>query len=145
MKKIINQKLYDTETATKVGEWSNGYGQGDFRWAREELYMKRTGEYFLYGEGGGLSQYAGHYGDSSGDGESIEPLTYSQARDWAEARLEADEYMRLFEIVPEEEYQGTVQVQAVVSAEARQRLDIYRKKRGETLSEALNGILLALE
>ena len=145
MKKVINQKLYDTETATKVGEWSNGYGQGDFRWAREELYMKRTGEYFLYGEGGGLSQYAGHYGDSSGDGEAIEPLTYNQARDWAEAKLGADDYMRLFEIQPEEEYQGTVQVQAVVSAEARQRLDIYRKKRGETLSEALNSILLALE
>jgi hypothetical protein len=31
---------------------------GIFRWVCEELYRKRTGEYFLYGEGGPMSKYS---------------------------------------------------------------------------------------
>ena len=57
MKKIINGKLYDTSTAHLVGEWDNQlYGNPDY--AAESLYRKRTGEFFLHGEGGARSRYA---------------------------------------------------------------------------------------
>jgi len=56
MKKIINGKKYDTETATKLGEDCRGY-RGDIDFWSEELYRKKTGEFFLYGEGGARSQY----------------------------------------------------------------------------------------
>ena len=56
MKKIINGKLYDTETAKLIGRSYHGEGPRDFRHYSEELYRKRTGEYFLYGEGGPMSR-----------------------------------------------------------------------------------------
>ena len=52
MKKIINGKKYDTNTATKVADYWNGYGASDFNYVSEELYLKNTGEYFLlFGSG----------------------------------------------------------------------------------------------
>ena len=54
MKKIINGKMYNTETAKYCGgyEFSNC---GDFNYVCEELYQKKTGELFLYGEGGAMN------------------------------------------------------------------------------------------
>lgn len=51
MKKIINGKKYDTETATSVGEYSSNYACSDYKHYDETLYKKKTGEFFLYGEG----------------------------------------------------------------------------------------------
>ena len=48
MKKIINGKLYDTDTAKEVFAISCGNGPSDFHYYAEQLYRKRTGEYFLY-------------------------------------------------------------------------------------------------
>ena len=47
MKKIINGKMYNTETAKYCGgyEFSNC---GDFNYVCEELYQKKTGELYLY-------------------------------------------------------------------------------------------------
>lgn len=41
MKKIINGKKYDTDTAECVSCWSNGYGCGDFQYAEERLFRKK--------------------------------------------------------------------------------------------------------
>ncbi len=41
MKKIINGKKYDTETATRLADWNNG------GYCKETLYQKHTGEYFM--------------------------------------------------------------------------------------------------
>ena len=58
MKKIINGRLYDTDTAILIGYWDNGYGAGDFHKCYEELYRKKNGEFFLYGSGGAMTVYA---------------------------------------------------------------------------------------
>lgn len=95
MRKIIDGKLYDTEKAKQVGEpWSPaGFWPGDFGWCEEALYRKRTGEYFLHGEGGPKTRYAEPYGQSGWTGgERIMPLSYDEAREWAERHLGADEY-----------------------------------------------------
>jgi len=55
MKKIINGKRYDTETAQLIGSASYS-NRTDFRFWSEELYRKKTGEFFLYGEGGPASK-----------------------------------------------------------------------------------------
>lgn len=101
-KKIINGKLYNTETATLVGEWWNNYPTNDFNYCEENLYRKHTGGYFLCGEGGPLSQYSESYGNNSwGYGEEITPLSEQEAMQWAEERLSADEYIALFGEVEE--------------------------------------------
>lgn len=97
MKKIINSKLYDTEKAKCVGEWSNNRGYSDFSHVEEELYRKRTGEFFLFGKGGPMTQYAKSCGDNSWTGGfEIIPLSAGKAREWAEEKLSADDYAEIF-------------------------------------------------
>lgn len=83
MKKIINKKLYDTSTATCIAEYSGPARVSDFSFYRETLYRKRTGEYFIHGEGGARSRYASYEYGLMSWGEQILPLTYDTARDWA--------------------------------------------------------------
>ena len=46
MKKYINGKVYDTETAQLIGTYANGGNWRDFSHYEETLYRKRTGEFF---------------------------------------------------------------------------------------------------
>lgn len=91
MKRIISGKSYDTSTARKVYEWSSTLGRSDFGYCEEELYCKKTGEYFLHGKGGPASKYAQAVGHSSWTGgERIMPLTYAEAQEWAERHMGED-------------------------------------------------------
>ena len=104
MKKIINGKLYDTTTAREVASCYHGEGPMDFRHYSEKLYRKRTGEYFLAGEGGPMTHYAVSTGQNSwSGGEKIIPLTYSEATEWAEREMDADDYQAEFGAVSDGE------------------------------------------
>lgn len=94
MKKIINGKVYDTRTAELVGSDENG--AHGFEWCEETLYRKRTGEFFIHGRGGPLSIYCERDGSLLVGGEAIKPLTFEEARKWAEESLDADEYVEIF-------------------------------------------------
>lgn len=80
MKMIINNKVYDTGTATRVGRASTG----------AVLYRKRTGEYFIFGE------------------EWIRPLTFFEAKSWAASNLCTDKYLSLFGDVSEDGRRVTI-------------------------------------
>lgn len=100
MKKVINGKMYNTETAKELGSWWNE--RTDFSICWEYLYKKKTGEYFLYGKGGATSKYAKRWeNNGSQSGEKIIPLTETEARSWAEQKLDADEYIEIFGEVDE--------------------------------------------
>ena len=100
MKKIINGKKYDTETAKCLAEWGNNVS--GFSYCYEELYKKKTGEFFLYGNGGAMSKYSRSCGDNSWcGGEDITPLTEAEARKWTEKHADADEYEEIFGEVEE--------------------------------------------
>lgn len=102
MKKIINQKRYDTDTAKEMGYDCYNGSRSDFQWWQETLYRKQTGEFFLHGEGGAMSRYAEAVGNSSWcGGERIMPLTVEEAQKWAEKHLTADEYESIFGAVEE--------------------------------------------
>lgn len=101
MKKIINGKKYDTDTAQEMGSWCNGYAANDFSYDAQTLYKKRTGEFFLHCEGGPMSPYCTHYGRSRGWGEAIEPLSDEDVKKWAEEHLSCDEYESIFGNVEE--------------------------------------------
>ena len=47
MKKIINGRLYNTDTAKLIGSWSNGLSSSDFHYCTEDIYQKQNGEYFF--------------------------------------------------------------------------------------------------
>lgn len=96
MRKIINGKMYNTETAEQVATWTNGH-YSDFNFCCETLYRKRTGEYFIHGEGGAASKYAEPVDTNSwASGSSIKPITKDAARKWMETYAEVDEYIAEF-------------------------------------------------
>ena len=99
MKAIINKKLYDTETASLVARYNNGYGLGNFNYIREELYRKKNGEYFIYGQGGAWTKYSESDGNWRSGGSRIIPLTVEKAEEWAEMHMSADDYLKFFKIV----------------------------------------------
>ena len=102
MKKIINGKVYDTEKAKELGTYSNAGGWRDFNHFEETLYQKRTGEFFLFGEGGPMTRYAEAEGQNSwSGGRRIMPMSYDEARKWAEEHLNADEYEEIFGAIDE--------------------------------------------
>ncbi len=102
MKKIVNSRLYDTDTAEMVGSYTNGFPPSDFNYCGEKLYRKKNGEYFIHGEGGPMTRYSVMTGQNSwSDGEDIVPLSEGGARRWAEKRLTVDEYVSIFGEVAE--------------------------------------------
>ena len=97
MKKIIDGRLYNTDTAREIDSWDNGFGATDFKHCSETLYKKKNGEYFLYGSGGAMSIYSESCGNNEWTGGStIIPLTETKAKKWAETKLSADEYIEEF-------------------------------------------------
>lgn len=99
MKAILNHKLYNTDTAEKIGSRSNGY-PGDLDYISETLYKKHNGEFFLLGSGGARSKYSRTCEDSSWmGGTTIIPLTLNEAQKWAEKYLDADDYILVFGFV----------------------------------------------
>lgn len=85
MKKVIDRKVYNTETAEEIHSWDNGIYGNDFRSCSETLYKTKKGSFFLWGKGGPMSSYARHYGNTTSGGEDIIPMTADEAIDWLES------------------------------------------------------------
>lgn len=138
MKKIIKGKLYDTDTARRLG---GDYGGEGFSHWSEELYQKRTGEYFLYGHGGAMTKYAQALSDNSwSGGEKIMPLTFETARQWAEEHLSADTYAKEFGMPEEGEDTAALNIQldAALMAKLRARAAEDGKSLRATVAALLN-------
>ena len=97
MKRIINGKMYDTNTATLIAEYSYSNTR-DFRHFHEELYQKKTGEFFLYGYGGCMSSYSVPCGSNNWSGsENIRPLTETEVKEWlCDYDIDTEVYISLF-------------------------------------------------
>ena len=97
MKKIINGLRYDTKTAIEVGSYDNGFPTTDFQsWSATLYKTPRSGAFFLAGEGGAMTGFASHSGNSSGWGEKLRPMTKEEALEWAEQYLDAEDIEKHF-------------------------------------------------
>lgn len=102
MKKVIGGKVYNTETATLIGEWSYGY-PNDFNYVSEGLYKTPKGAYFMAGEGGANTAYSRPCGQNCWTGsEDIVPMTRQEAFEWAQRYLEPKEFEEEFADLIEE-------------------------------------------
>ena len=123
MKKIINGKVYDTNTAKRLGAYEPNPYHSDFHWYCETLYQKKTGEFFLHGEGNAASPYSRSCGQNEWcGGEKIVPLTFAEAQKWAEDHLDGDEYCEIFGEPDEdaEDEKMTVRLSAAAAAKLAQ-------------------------
>lgn len=99
MKKVIKGKLYSTESAKKLATYEYGNTRNN-NYYIEQLYRKRTGEYFIYGKGKAASKYAQPAYHSSGvltKGEAIVPVTAEWAKQWSSEHLDKSENSKLWE------------------------------------------------
>lgn len=141
MKKVISGRLYDTSTAKLMGEYQYSY-PNDFHWYREELYQKKTGEYFLYGEGGPLSEYRETVSlNQWSGGEAIKPLSYQEAQRWAENHLDGDEYESIFGEI--DESMESVSVGFVIPKAAAELLRRESEKIGKSKSQLVADLIIS--
>lgn len=126
MRKIINGKRYDTKTARFVGEASYGYGK-DF--AKERLFLKKTGEFFLWGSGNEVS-----------GSQQIIPLTLEEAKTWAEEYMDGDDYEEVFGEVEESKDQISTWLPTSLKAE----IDKLRKEKGSTIASIIKAGIKSL-
>ena len=132
MKKIINGKLYNTDTARQVGSWDSNITDRLY-WVSETLYQKQRGEFFLHGEGGPGSKYAEPSGQGSwSSGEKIIPLSYDAAQAWAEGYLDANAYQATFG--PVEEDDSTVRRLISMPASVEERIKREAARAGMSFS-----------
>lgn len=98
MKKTIEGKTYNTETAKSLKIKTNNLPQNDFLYYREELMITKEGKYFLAGEGGPMTRYAKYHSDGSiGWGENIIPICERIAK-----KILNNEYVDTRELYDEE-------------------------------------------
>lgn len=134
MKKIINGKRYDTETAEFIGMWENIHNSADLQYECEKLYRKKTGEFFMYGGGGPASSYAVKTGTTSWSGScKITPLTEEEAKKWVEENLDGDDYEKLFEIGDE----GNIAFSFLIPKDIYDKLKNQSSESGESMKDII--------
>ena len=133
MKKIINGKLYNTDTARSIGSDFYGAYRRDLNFWNEELFQKKTGEYFLHGEGGPMTKYGQEVGQNEwSGGEKIIPMSYNSAKKWAEEHLTEEEYGSAFGAVPEDAEDQVLSVS--LPGQTAQKLRQMAAQNGKTIS-----------
>lgn len=134
MKKVINGKRYDTETAEFIGRWENIHNSADLQYECEELYKKKTGEFFIYGAGGPASSFALQTGTNSLSGSSkITPIIENEAKKWVEKNLNADDYEKLFEL----EEEGNIAFSLLIPENLYNKLKNESEKTGESMKDII--------
>ena len=96
-KAVINSKLYDTKKAQYIGGASNYWHTSN----RSSLFLKKTGEYFIYNVLDGCLPDSMKEALMARQKNSIIPLSEAEAKALVEEWCDADTYIRLFGDVEE--------------------------------------------
>lgn len=88
MRKVINGKMYDTDTATVVAE--NTEYDDEQPYSKVTLYKKKTGEFYFFCEK-----------FTEDKNIWIEPILEDEAKEFAEKALDGDQYEAVFGKVEE--------------------------------------------
>jgi hypothetical protein len=97
MKKIINNRKYDTDKAECVAHYYNAYARSDFNSIDEQLYRTGRDNWFIVGEGGAKTRYARPVGTGGmSGGEALIALTDDEAYDWLEKHDEIEAIEKYF-------------------------------------------------
>lgn len=141
MEKIIDGKRYDTDKAKWCGEWYNG--ESGVHRIVETLYQKKTGEYFLQGDGEADTKYSKHIGNNQFVGTiKLIPLSDAEAHAWAEAHLSAEMISKIFDVEDDGELK---QITFRANSIRRDKLTKYAKMHNKTQQEILCEIIDSLE
>lgn len=132
MRKIISGKVYDTETATKVGEHDH-YDNGNWFSVRE-LHRKKTGEYFF--------AIFGNRNELFAPKDHIVPASLDDSKKWAEEYLDVEDYEKEFGEVLEDETKKNVTI--CITTTAHDRGKAHAQRTGQSLSAVISAYLETL-
>ena len=97
MKKVINGKVYNTETAELIFSWDNGRYGNDFRSRSKDLYRTKKGNWFIHHEGGPMTDMGVSCGSNSTCGsQNIEAITEQEAINFLQGKNAVEELEKLF-------------------------------------------------
>lgn len=156
MKKIINGRRYDTSTATLIDYYMiNNIGfdkvdKGNVESFKkfisekklldqrlENLYRKKTGEFFLYNLNGPMSKLAGRKLYGKRNYENIIPLSIDEVKEWMEECSDAETYESVFEI----EEEGNMAFSLLIPENLYNKLKNESEKTGESMKDIVVGAL----
>ena len=141
--KIINGRRYDTERAKEIGYYESDFERSNFQWYEETLYQKKTGEFFIYGNGHAASPYSTSYGYTSrGPGDALVPLTLEEAQKWVEEHLSVETYEELFGEADEDD--ETVAVCIKLTPKTRDMAKRIASERGTTMSALIESLITGI-
>lgn len=119
MRKYINNKMYDTQSAVCIFKRnSEGLNKNHIAYEEVAIYRKKQGEYFLY-------NYRGLKAD-------IVPMSYEQAVQYVQIYGTVEEFNKAFDVNYE---QGSTSLRVIISKSAKKKLDIICSQRGITQTE----------
>lgn len=124
MKKIINGKVYSTETATRIGAKTHA-DQNDLC---ETLYRKKTGEFFLHLNGGWSAA------------ENICPLIYADAQRWTKENLTSEIYDSLFGTIEADKHKVFIGLN--LPADLVERVKRRAAQQGSSISGYVEALLV---
>ena len=130
MRRLIDNKWYDTESARLVGANCNGSRGDDY--FRESLFRKRGGAFFL-------ERQIGQTEDCFAHSDKLYPMSYDKAREWAETHLPPETFA--VEFSGGGAAKKTLQVRITPRAKALALREAAR--RGVSLSQYVESLILA--
>ena len=155
MKKIINGRRYDTSTATLIDYYMiNNIGfdkvdkgnvesfkkyiseKGLLNQRLENLYRKKTGEFFLYTLNTPMSELAERKLYGKRNYENIIPLSIDEAKEWLEECSDTETYESVFEIE-----EGNIAFSLLIPENLYNRLKDKSEKNGESMKDIVVGAL----
>ncbi len=100
MKRVIDGKVYNTQTAQLIDEVAASCPCTDFAYWEESLYKTKKGRFFVAGEGGPMSRWSQAIDSNSwSGGAGMKVLTESEALEWCEENgIDADIIAEHFEV-----------------------------------------------
>lgn len=130
MNKVIEGRRYDTKTAEFVGSAEIHYDSsqsGGIRFWQELLYRKRTGEFFIYRDGGNDC--------------GIKPIGTGEAKKWVSENCDGDTYENLFGEAGEGEKKA---ICISLTEQESQKIKAYALERKISMSEAIGKLIRKL-
>lgn len=143
MKRIIDGKTYNTDTATLIHRWEGETflppSEEENDRPFEELYRTRHGQFFLKVNEADVSFDRDGYIDGAGWGQDIKPLTPAQAHSWLKtAGVTQEQIKQQFPHDPPDDLVAPESTESIVYLRLpdslKRRLDTCAERKGQSLN-----------
>lgn len=95
-KKIINGRMYNTDTTEVLGSWDNGYPVGILVLKNKHFIKRKQVNILFMLMVAAQSNFGDCYGGHDCSGEKFIPMSVEQAQQWSEEYLTVEKYVEIW-------------------------------------------------